>query len=177
MTILPIFVTLTVDRNAQEIFQRWRDRYYPQARTPAHITLFRHLPGKDPDATRDTIMKICDDTDPFEILVTAPTSLANGVALRITSPELFTFRARIAEAFSGELKGSDRKPFEPHMTIQNRVTRRRAKRTLGVVRACFEPFTAQAEGVEFWAYQSGRWLPLGSHTFRQRAAQDLPVEA
>ena len=63
------------------------------------------------------------------------------------------------------------------MTIQNRVTRRRAKRTLGVVRARFEPFTARAEGVELWAYQSGRWLPLGGCPLGTPTAQHIAVEA
>lgn len=165
--IRPIIATLTVDKEAQRRFQRLRDRYYPASRVPAHITLFRHLPGRAPEELIARIGGICADTAPFMVRAEAPMGLANGVALKLISAQLHSLRKRIAETYMAHLANDDRKPFEPHMTIQHRVTRRRARRTLGAVRASFTPFEARAEGVALWRYVGGPWealadLPLGS---------------
>lgn len=165
----PIVATLIVDPESEARFQRWRDRYYPAARVPAHVTLFRHLPGKDPEATAATVEAICATTPRFSIEVSAPMSLSNGVALALVADELMTLRAQIAEAFADELTRQDQRPFEPHMTVQNRVTRRRAQRTLGAVRAHFTPFTAEGRGVALWFYQAGGWEDFTTLPFDETA--------
>lgn len=158
--VRPIISTLIVDGPSHDRFQRLRNRYYPASRVPAHVTLFRKLPGQDPETTISRVQMAVNQQPPFPIEVGAPEGLRNGVALPIYSPKLIEFRRRIADEFEGELRPDDRKPFEPHMTIQHRVTRRRALRTLGAVRANFTPFTAEACGISLWFYQKGRWVPL-----------------
>ena len=161
----PIIATLIVDKEAQAKFQRLRDRYYPAARTPAHVTLFRHLPEREPEEVAKRIREITKGIAPFPIEVTAPMSMSNGVALELHAPELIALRARIAEEYSAHLRREDKKPFAPHMTVQNRVTRRRAQRTLGSVRGSFTPFTATCEGIALWFYMGGPWAPLDEILF------------
>ena len=167
--IRPIIATLMVDPAAKSVFQRLRDRHYPASRVPAHVTLFRSLPGRDPDAVKARVEELCGGMTTFPVEVPGPMLLSNGVALRLEARELLSLRQRMAEEFWAHLTRHDRREFEPHMTVQHRVTRRRAQRTLGAVKGKFVPFTATAEGVALWFYDGGPWEAFAEIRFEPPA--------
>ena len=54
--------------------------------------------------------------------------LGEGTALRIESPELEDLHDDLAEALHGLLTPQDQAPWRPHVTIQNKVEPREARR-------------------------------------------------
>jgi len=91
--------------------------------------------------------------------------LGRGVALRIASPTLLALRADLAARFRPFLTAPDRERFRPHVTVQNKVSRAQARRTLATLPARFAPFTATAEGLQLWRYRGGPWAPLAAVPF------------
>ena len=102
--------------------------------------------------------------------------LGRGVAYRIESEQLFELRAALARRFEPWLIRQDRERFRPHVTIQNKVSPAEASALYDRLSAGFEPFTARAEGLQFWFYEGGRnrdgayrpgtWAPAGAMAFR-----------
>jgi hypothetical protein len=94
------------------------------------------------------------------------TDLGSGTALRVESEELEDIRYDLAEALRGLLTVQDRAPWRPHITIQNKVEPREARRLQQQLRAGFEPRPLAIKGLASWRYLDGPWEPIRSHVFR-----------
>ena len=75
-------------------------------------------------------------------------------------------RYDLAEAFHGLLTPQDRAPWRPHVTIQNKVEPREARRLQQLLRAGFQPRPLAIRGLASWHYLGGPWEPIRSHVFR-----------
>jgi hypothetical protein len=51
----------------------------------------------------------------------------------------------------------DRQGFQPHVTVQNKVTPAEAQDLLRALQATFAPFAVQGEGLHLWRYLGGPW--------------------
>jgi hypothetical protein len=92
--------------------------------------------------------------------------LGGGTAFRVESDELEDIRADLAVAFHGLLGVQDRAPWQAHVTIQNKVEAREARRLQAVIRATFQPRPLAIKGLASWRYAGGPWEPLKRHVFR-----------
>ena len=92
--------------------------------------------------------------------------LGRGTAFRVESPELEQIRATLADAFRGMLTPQDNAPWRPHVTIQNKVEPRDAKRLQAELRAGFEPRPLKLKGLASWYYRGGPWDPIARYSFR-----------
>lgn len=92
--------------------------------------------------------------------------LGGGTAFRIHSEELEDVRAELADGFHGLLTPQDRAPFHPHVTIQNKVEPREAKKLQEQLRATFRPRAIRIAGLASWLYLGGPWEPLKRYAFR-----------
>jgi hypothetical protein len=92
--------------------------------------------------------------------------LGAGTALRVESEELEDLRHDLAEAFKGLLTPQDMAPWRPHVTIQNKVEPRHAKRLQAELRATFELRPLHIRGLATWRYLGGPWEPVKTHMFR-----------
>ena len=155
----PIIVTLAMEDAAQARFQALRDRHFPLAlnRVPAHLTLFHHLPGERADEVEATIRDLCAARGAFDVEVTEPRSIGRGVMLRCASEPLTDLRAAIADAFAADLTKQDQQGWQPHVTVQNKVTGEVAKQTLAEIERGFEPWSFRAEGLRLWDFVGGPW--------------------
>ena len=132
---------------------------------PAHLTLFHHLPpGLERElsqrlgryaATPAPAARICGVID-----------LGAGTALRVESEGLEDIRYDLAQAFTGMLTPQDMAPWRPHITIQNKVEPREARRLQQNLRATFEPRPLRIKGLASWRYIGGLWEPIRTHVFR-----------
>ena len=163
----PLIVTATFGDGDNGWLQQLRRTHYPPERNqvPAHLTLFRHLaPSLESEvgrriagyaaapAPRATIAGIMD--------------LGQGTALRVDSEELEDMRYDLALALQGMLTPQDAAPWRPHVTIQNKVEAREARRLQAQLRATFEPRPLAIRGLALWRYLGGPWEPVKSWTFR-----------
>jgi hypothetical protein len=144
-----------------------RRAHYPpdRNRVPVHLTLFSQLP---PGIARELGQRLAGYA-----AVPVPRArlagimdLGQGTAFRIESEELEDIRQDMAMALHGLLSAQDRSPWSPHVTIQNKVEPREAKRLQTELRATFTPRPLAIKGLASWRYQGGPWEAIRSYAFR-----------
>ena len=147
--------------------QELRRTHFPAERNqvPAHLTLFHHLP---PSLERELGQRlgVYVAAPPPKARIAGVIDLGAGTAFRVESEELEDIRYDLAEAFRGMLTPQDRAPWRPHITIQNKVEPREARRLQERLRATFQPRPLSLKGVASWRYLGGPWEPIRSHVFR-----------
>lgn len=153
----PLLLTLQLAEPAQSLFQALRNRHFPPERNlvPAHVSLFHTLPG----AERPGIMRLLGsiETARPQLLVEPPRSLGRGVAFRLASPDLQDIRARLAASWSDWLTPQDSQRFQPHVTVQNKVTPAQAAATLARLQQGFAPWRTEGVALLLWRYLGGPW--------------------
>ncbi len=166
----PLILTALLEPPVQARFEALRRAHYPPElnRVPAHVSLFHHLPGREIEAVKRRLKTLCAEVPPPEIMVTGLKLLAKGVAFKLRAPLLEDLRAELAAGWDTLLIPQDRAGFQPHMTVQNKVTSPVAKTTLAALEAGFTPFATRAVAVAIWRYLDGPWEALGSVAFRGR---------
>lgn len=166
----PLILTALLEPHIQARFEALRRAHFPPAlnRVPAHVSLFHHLPGSELDAVKRRLKALCGDMPPPAVEVTGLKLLGRGVAYKLRTPLLSSLRAELADGWSTLLIPQDRAGFDPHVTVQNKVTPAEAKATLAALSASFLPFATHAIAVAIWRYCDGPWEALGSVAFRGR---------
>lgn len=166
----PLILTALLTPADQARCEALRRAHYPPElnRVPAHISLFHQLPGRELEAVKRRLRAVCAEVPPPEIAVTGLKSLGGGVALKLHSPELEAVRAELAAGWDTLLIPQDRAGFQPHLTIQNKVTPTQGKATLQQLKADVRPFVTHAVAIAVWRYLDGPWEALGQIAFRGR---------
>ena len=164
----PLILTAKMEARAQHHFQRLRDQHYPREINivPAHVTLFRHLPGAEVGAIVDRLKSLARGTRAPRVEVAGLRSLGNGVAYDLRAPELEELRAELAHAWNTLLMPQDRADFRPHVTIQNKVRAPEAKAVLAELSRDFRPWSFVADGLQLWRYLDGPWEAVSETRFR-----------
>ena len=164
----PAVVTLQLDPASFQRLDALRKHFFPPDRNfvPAHISLFHALPGDQLLHVKSILAEVSSQTEEFDIAVSGLRSLGRGVAYVLASGALQMLRGTLARGFAHWLTPQDRQRFQPHVTIQNKVTPGRAAETLRLLQSDFQPFTVRGLGICLWAYESGPWRPLERFTFR-----------
>ena len=163
----PLILTLKMDDASQERFDRLREAHFPPERNliPAHLTLFHKLPGDRQGEVVDTIKDVCRAQAPTTMRATGVRFLGRGVAYELEAVELEAVRRRLAGEWEPWLTPQDRQRFEPHVTVQNKVSPETARSLHERLRAAFSPFEVSAEGLLQWRYMAGPWEPVGVYEF------------
>jgi 2'-5' RNA ligase len=163
----PLIVTLLLDDEAQERFDRLRAEHFPPERNHlrAHVTLFHALPGEHLDAVRADLVTAAD-REAFDVAVTGLRFLGRGVAFTLESAELGALRAELAAAWQPWLTPQDRQRHAPHVTVQNKVEPAVARELHDQLLAGFVPYRVRARGLGLWRYLGGPWEPLAELSFR-----------
>ena len=92
--------------------------------------------------------------------------LGEGTALRVESAELEDIRHDLALALQGLLMPQDQAAWSPHVTIQNKVEPREARRVQAELKARFNPRPLAIRALGTWLYRGGPWEPLKTYPFR-----------
>ena len=164
----PLIVTALFGRDDFAWLEGLRRTYYPadRNRVPAHLTLFHHLPPSlESELGRRLAALTC--APPPAADVTGVVDLGGGTALRVESEGLELIRAELADAFHGLTTPQDRAEWRPHVTIQNKVELRDARRLQEDLRRRFRPRPLAIRGLGSWRYTEGRWTALKEHPFRR----------
>jgi len=163
----PIIVTALFGPGDDGWLQEMRRKHFPPERNqvPAHLTLFHHLPpSAESELMRRLAIYAATPTPRAEIV--GVIDLGAGTALRVESEELEDIRYDLAEAMHGLLTPQDQAPWRPHITVQNKVEPREARRLQEQLRATFRPRPLAVRGLAAWHYVGGPWEPIRSFTFR-----------
>lgn len=163
----PLILTLALDMAAQERLDRLRATYFPAERNylRAHLTLFHHLPAAREGAIRADVAALSAATAPLTLRATEVRFFGRGVAYGFAAPELQARREQLATVWWHDLTEQDRRPFRPHVTVQNKVAPEQARVLYDALRADFAPFTIVGTGLLLWRYRGGPWEAAGSFPF------------
>ncbi len=165
--LAPLILTADLETAAAERLEAWRRAHYPVERNqvPAHLTLFHKLPADRLDEIDDHLTERCWTIDLLPGRALGLRFMGHGVCVDVDAPALVRLRAELAVAWRGALSPQDRQRFVPHVTIQNKVTPERARRTLQGLDAIFSPFPCEIEGLSLWRYRGGPWEPVATYPF------------
>ena len=143
-----------------------RDNYpVDRNQVPAHLTLFHQLPPASEPELAGRLAGYAAAPRP-RARITGVIDLGGGTALRVESEELEDIRGDLALALSGLLPAQDRAPWTPHITIQNKVEPREARRLQAALRASLTPRPLVIKGLASWRYLGGPWQPARRYSFR-----------
>ena len=147
--------------------QELRRAHYPPERNlvPAHLTLFRQLPPSADGELRRRLAHYAATPAPAAA-VAGILDLGQGTALRVESEGLEDIRYDLELALHGLLIPQDTAPWRPHVTIQNKVEPREARRLQARLRAGFERRPLAIKGLAIWRYLGGPWEPVKQFVFR-----------
>ncbi|MEM6537585.1 MAG: 2'-5' RNA ligase family protein [Pseudomonadota bacterium] len=168
----PFIVTLQFDDQTDAMLQDLRSTHFPPKlnKVPAHLTLFHQLAETEERRVFEAIGQAATETEAFLVSLTGPMPLGRGVAIRVEADGLLKLRARLAGAFERFLIGQDRQKFRPHVTIQNKTTKARARGLLDHLTQTWKPISGVGEGLQIWRYEGGPWSPVASVLFKPSPA-------
>ncbi|MEO0461485.1 MAG: 2'-5' RNA ligase family protein [Pseudomonadota bacterium] len=168
----PFILTAALPEGLQSWAQALRRAHYPEERNHlhAHVTLFHSFAPSLLDELRDFIPRIAAEFAAPEGEVTGVMDLHAGTAIALASPQLLALRALIAEHFHGSLTAQDLYEPRPHITIQNKVTKREARELQASLGPVLAPKIAAGRfrfpALELYLYQDGPWEAVKRCGFR-----------
>lgn len=156
---LPLILTLKLDKTAFARLDALRQAHFPPERNflSAHITLFHALPGDQEEAIRTTLATLCAATPVLPLTLPSVRFLGRGVAINVESPALLTLRGHLAQQWHRWLGAQDRQRYQPHVTVQNKVTAVVARALYEEMQESWKTLMAQGEGLLLWRYCGGPW--------------------
>jgi 2'-5' RNA ligase len=174
-----------MDERSSALFERMRQRHFPPNRNfiQAHLTLFHKLPGDDVESMTRVLGDLACLQSPIQLEAASLRFLGRGVAFAISSPDLVTLRRNLAVRWSQWLKAQDRQPFQPHVTIQNKVAPSKARALHDQLSREFARFRIKGSGLLLWRYLGGPWEQAGAFPFTAveipswRPEPDVPLSA
>ncbi|MEA2999515.1 MAG: hypothetical protein QOK17_1348 [Sphingomonadales bacterium] len=163
----PLIVTATFGDGANGWLQELRRKHYPadRNRVPAHLTLFQQLP---PSAESEVARRLAGHaaTPPPRAVIAGIMDLGEGTALRVASVALEDIRDDLAAALQGLLTAQDQGAWTPHVTIQNKVEPKEARRLQQQLADRFQGQPLDLKGLALWRYLGGPWEPVKAWSFR-----------
>jgi hypothetical protein len=130
------------------------------------LTLFHHLPGAEHAAIDAKLAELCQDEAPAPFHTTGLRFLGRGTAYTVQMPAVAALRKRLADMWQPWLTAQDRQPWQPHITVQNKVAPDIAKRMHQALRNDFSPHYGLVTGISVWRYLGGPWESSGDRLFR-----------
>jgi 2'-5' RNA ligase len=163
----PLIVTATFGDGDNGWLQEMRRAHYPpeRNRVPAHLTLFRQLP---PSAQSEIARRLAAHAaaPPPAAEIAGIMDLGEGTALRVASVALEEIRHDLAVALQGLLTAQDQGSWTPHVTLQNKVETREARRLQQQLAVTFQRRPLSLKGLALWRYLGGAWEPVKLWSFR-----------
>ena len=156
----PSFVlTLKLDQRAFVFFDELRRRHFPPGRNvvPAHLTLFRQLPGNHGREIKALLSSFVAGQKPLALSVREVKAIGKGVAYFFDAAALNALRDGLAEEWQPWLSDQDRAPYWPHITVQNKVAPKVANALARQLAGEFQPFQVTGTGLNLWRYLGGPW--------------------
>jgi 2'-5' RNA ligase superfamily len=163
----PLIVTALFGDGDNGWLQELRRAHYPpeRNRVPAHLTLFHQLPPSAEGELHRRIAAYAAAPAPRAAIV-GLMDLGGGTALRVESEALEDIRLDLASGLHGLLTPQDSGRWTPHVTIQNKVEPKDARRLQQMLRGRFDGRPLTLKGLATWRYLGGPWEPVKTFPFR-----------
>ncbi len=167
-----LILTLDLDSASSQHFEALRRAHFPPERNfiPAHVTLFHALPGEHEEAVLAELGGLCARISPFAVRFPRLRRLGRGVAAELAAPELLALHHQLAACWRPWLTRQDAQPFQPHVTIQNKVTPDAARALFEDLSARWTVPDGEASGLRLWHYLGGPWGSVAALSFTANGA-------
>ena len=170
----PLILTAALPEHIQSWAEGLRRAHYPAHRNHlhAHVTMFHSFAPSLLEELKDFLPRLASEYTAPEASVSGVMDLGTGTAIALASEPLLELRAMIAEHFHGALTDQDLYEPRPHITVQNKVTKRQARALQDAlkleveIKADYGPFAFPA--LELHHYQGGPWELTKRNAFRGR---------
>ena len=155
----PLILTARIAESDLQPFDLLRQKHFPPDRSflRAHLTMFHRLPGEYVAQLVERLQCAADGAQPITAEVSGLRNLGAGVAFTITSPQLHALRATLRSDFAQWLGSQDLRTWQPHITIQNKVSRSAADRLHRELIDGFQRRRIKIVGLDLWRYLNGPW--------------------
>lgn len=166
----PFIVSAALPPDIQGWAQGLRRAHYPPARNQlhAHVTLFHAFAPSLLDELATFLPRITNEFAAPEAHITGLMDLGTGTAIALASPQLLSLRNVIAEHFRGSLTAQDLHEPRPHITIQNKVTKREARALQAHLAPTITLRRFAFPALELHLYKGGPWQLIKRCGFRGR---------
>lgn len=163
----PLILTARIDEDDLRPFDQLRQQHFPPDRNflHAHITMFHRLPGEYSDRIVESLRLAAGVIAPLTAQVAGLRHLGAGVAFTIESAELGTLRELLRQTFVHWLGSQDMQKWQPHITIQNKVSRSQADTLYRELSSDFQARDITITGLDLWRYLDGPWAAETSILF------------
>ncbi|MGY6552448.1 MAG: 2'-5' RNA ligase family protein [Erythrobacter sp.] len=170
MVSQPFILTASLPPDIQGWAEGLRRAHYPPARNHlhAHVTLFHAFAPSLMAELTTYLPRIAGEFAAPAGEITGLMDLGTGTAIALASPQLLDLRAIIAEHFRGSLTAQDLHEPRPHITIQNKVTKREARALQAALAPTITPRRLVFPALELHLYQGGPWQLVKRSAFRGR---------
>ncbi|THV12460.1 2'-5' RNA ligase family protein [Rhizobium rhizophilum] len=158
-TLQPLILTARMSDRDLKPFDRLRQEHFPPDRNflAAHLTMFHRLPGEYREKVVEHLIEVATGYAPITADVSGLRHLGAGVAFTIASPDLQDIHAGLRRAFMPWLGGQDMQKWQPHITVQNKVSKLAAATLHAELMEGFRPHTIEIIGLDLWRYLGGPW--------------------
>ncbi|WP_448579980.1 2'-5' RNA ligase family protein [Thermaurantiacus sp.] len=168
--VRPLILTLALPRRIAAQLDALRRAHDPAPRhpVPAHLTLFRHLPGPSMPVVLAAIDSAAAHTQPFPIAIGEASAWGDSIVLPVRSPALQDLHNALSERLFPMLIPADSAAFRPHITLANHLDRQARNRSLDRLKLGWpRPLQAEAQGLQLWRYDDGPWSLLVRRALRR----------
>jgi 2'-5' RNA ligase len=175
-------LTLSLTPSISVPLDQLRTQYFPNNlnRTPAHITLFHALPHSLLPRITSDLETITSRTHPYHISTGRPFRLRKGVAVNLDSGAESSehLREEMREKWVEALSEQDRRAWQPHWTVMNKVDEeRKVEAAFNTIRRMLyeDAQHGKVVGIVLWRYVvGGRWEEVREFGFQGGAKTLTP---
>jgi hypothetical protein len=168
----PFILTAALPPDIQGWAEGLRRAHYPPERNHlhAHVTLFHAFAPSLLEELRDFLPRVTKEFAAPHGAVKGVMDLGQGTAIALEAPQLLGLRSVVAEHFHGSLTAQDLHEPRPHITIQNKVTRKEARSLQTSMAPLLGSWIAKGHftfpALELWQYRGGPWDRVKVCVFR-----------
>ncbi|NVE94378.1 2'-5' RNA ligase family protein [Altererythrobacter lutimaris] len=168
----PFIVTAKLPPDIQGWAEGLRRTHYPPERNHlhAHVTMFHSFAPSLLEEVKDYLPRIAGEFAAPAAEIKGVMDLGKGTAIALEAPQLLTLRDMIADHFHGSLTAQDLYEPRPHITIQNKVTKEKARALQAQLVSELEPRSFTFPALELHLYQGGPWDLVKASSFRGNEA-------
>jgi len=166
----PLILTLKLDAESFAAFDDLRREHFPPERNflRAHVTLFHALPGEHESSIRETLYRVCVQTEAMKTAFPKLRFMGRGVAVELDCPPLIKLKNNLTKHWHAWLSAQDRQGFRPHVTIQNKVAPEEARSLYNHLAGNWQPLEGRGEGLMLWYYMGRNWKHAADFAFEHK---------
>jgi len=166
---MTFILTLESDSSSQQFFEHQRQQFFPKKRNliPAHISVFHTLPEEQFAAIDKRLALITQEQCCIPFAISGIRFLGNGNAYSLSFDESIFLALR--NDWMRWLTNQDKHKWQPHVTIQNKVSGVDAHLLNKQLVHDFKPSFGMLIKLNLWRYLDGPWEFIKSYAFKADA--------